>query len=123
MADIQSAYLKSVDAFNEVAAVASKPTITDLGTQITTLQGANATLQSQLDTANASVTQLSADKTSLQSQLTAASASVTQLTADKAAMQSAINAAVAKAQADKDADNANVAGQGVLDVLGPLAGN
>ena len=37
--------------------------------------------------------------------------------ADKAGLQAKIDAAKAAAQADKDADNANVAGQGVLDAL------
>lgn len=37
--------------------------------------------------------------------------------AERDALQAKINAAVTAAQADKDADAANVAGQGVLDAL------
>ena len=56
---------------------------------VASLQAQVAQLQSSLDTANATVTTL----------------------------QGKIDAAKAAAQADKDADAANVAGQGVLDAL------
>lgn len=45
------------------------------------------------------------------------SAVIAQLQADNAALRAKIDAAIAQAQADKDADAANVAGQGVLDAL------
>ncbi len=45
------------------------------------------------------------------------SALVAQLQAENAALQSKIDAAKAAAEADKAADAANVAGQGVLDAL------
>ena len=50
------------------------------------------------------------DLTPLQAQLDAANQTIATLNAK-------ITAARAKAQADKDADNASVAGQGVLDAL------
>ncbi len=53
----------------------------------------------------------------LQSDLAEANESLATANADKAALQTKIDAAKAAAQADKDADNANVAGQGVLDAL------
>lgn len=64
----------------------------------------------QIAALQAQVTQLNADKATLQSNLDAANASVSSL-------QAKIDAAKTAAQADKDADAANVAGQGVLDAL------
>ena len=58
----------------------------------------------------AQVTQLTADKAQLQSSLDTANATVT-------ALQGKIAAAKTAAQADKDADDAREAGQGVLDAL------
>jgi uncharacterized protein YlxW (UPF0749 family) len=66
---------------------------------------------------SSTVASLQAQVQQLQTQLTAANASVTSLTSDKAALQAKIDAAKTAAQKDKDADNANVAGQGVLDAL------
>jgi hypothetical protein len=66
---------------------------------------------------SSTVASLQAQVQQLQTQLTAANASVTGLTSDKAALQAKIDAAKTAAQADKDADAANVAGQGVLDAL------
>lgn len=59
----------------------------------------------------------SAQVSSLQAQVNSLQLALSQANADKAALQSKINNARAAAQADKDADNANVAGQGVLDAL------
>lgn len=53
---------------------------------------------------------LTAQVATLTTQLATANATI-------AAMQAKITSAIAKAQADKDADAANVAGQGVLDAL------
>lgn len=44
-------------------------------------------------------------------------AQITALTQQVAALQAKIDAAKVAAQADKDADNANIAGQGVLNAL------
>lgn len=49
--------------------------------------------------------------------VTALNQQITDLTAEKNALQAKIDAAIAAAQADKAADAANVAGQGVLDAL------
>lgn len=76
-------------------------------------------IQDALDEADAALGQptTSSQLAALQAQLDAANATITQLNADKSAMQVKIDAAKAAAQADKDADAANVAGQGVLDAL------
>lgn len=54
------------------------------------------------------------DQSALVSQL---QAQVTQLTGERDALQTKIDAAIIAAQAEKTADAANVAGQGVLDAL------
>lgn len=53
----------------------------------------------------------------LQQQVAALTAANAQLALDKQALEAKIAAAKLAAQADKDADAANVAGQGVLDAL------
>jgi hypothetical protein len=67
-------------------------------------------LQTQLDAANAQVTSLTSQVNSLTSASAAKDQTISTLNAK-------IAAAKIQAQADKDADNASVAGQGVLDAL------
>jgi hypothetical protein len=98
-------------ALKRLASLLRKP-------KMTTQADKDAILE-KLDEAADLVTALPVDPdvNPLQAQLDAANAMVLSLQGEKNALQAKIDAAKAAAQADKDADAANVAGQGVLDAL------